>query len=138
MYKIRKSFRVEYAHQLDKAYSKACSNTIHGHSGIVEVLLAHNTIDSTGMVMDFGQVKAKIKNAVMKFDHALIMPDTMTSSYLKTLAKHNRKLVIVPYNPTAENMAKDLFETIELLLPIGYLSEVIFHETDTGYASYSR
>ena len=79
MYTIRKKYRVEYAHQLNHAYSKACSDTIHGHSGIVELFFESRELDGDEMVMDFGKISAMLKSVVMEYDHALIVPNSLSS-----------------------------------------------------------
>lgn len=156
MYTIRKKFKVEYAHVLDSAYSKACSDTIHGHSGVIEVFFQSKNLNDDGMVIDFGLIKEKIGNYISSFDHSLIiskkMNENLFTNKLIKLIHFNKNLKIVDYNPTAENMAKDIFQTIKKILKpeseikesksdivkmYTCLSKVRFHETDTGYAEYS-
>jgi 7-cyano-7-deazaguanine synthase len=127
---IRKLYRVEMAHQLDAAVTKACSETIHGHSYVIEVFL-RGPLDATGMVRDFGDLTA-VKALVMEFDHALIVPASLGVEALSMLADHNRKLVVTPYNPTAERMAIDLLSRLRLREPLVF--KVRIHETETGYA----
>ena len=135
MYEARKLFKIEYAHQLTSAFSTCCMDSIHGHSGEIEVLLHTSTLDGDGMCMDFGEIKHKIGKIVQQWDHALIMPNELPSDYLSMLKKYNKNLFVVSYNPTAENMAKDLYYRIQSVLGKSVV-KVIFHETKTGYASY--
>ena len=136
MYTIRKVFKFEMAHQLAEAYSRCCKSTIHGHSYILEVYFASKKLDPTGMVIDFGEVKDKIGEYVDSWDHALVMPDTLHPSYLQVLKMNNENLKIVQYNPTAENMAKDIFDYIKKQnLPV---VKVRLHETKTGWAEYEK
>lgn len=147
MYTIRKKYTVEYAHQLKTAYSEGCWKTIHGHSGIVEVLFASDVLDENNMVIDFGHISSMIKMYLMsEYDHALIMPRTMDPEYISTLQKFNAKLFLTDENPTAEYFAKKMFLAIEALvekvIPVEnernfHLRAVRFHETDTGYAEFS-
>lgn len=134
MYTIRKLFRFEMAHQLSKAYSTACSEQIHGHSYVCEVFFRSSNLDDTGMVIDFSEVKDKIKKYIDSWDHSLVMPNDMPEDYLKCLAMYNKNLRIVNYNPTAENMAKDMFYYIKTAVPQCF--KVRLHETTTGYAEY--
>ena len=139
---IRKKFRFEAAHQLCAAYSKACSECIHGHSYVVEVVFSSYDLQSDGMVVDFGLVKDLIKARVDLWDHALIMPTTFPHEYLDTLCRFNTKLILVAWNPTAENMARFLYYQIikdcgERLPPNVLVHSVTVHETETGYATYS-
>jgi 6-pyruvoyl-tetrahydropterin synthase len=78
------------------------------------------------MVIDFGRVKEIAGPLIDKWDHALIVSVKMYNNhfYGKTIPA---KIVIVSYNPTAENMARDLFESIKPALFC--LSKVRVHET---------
>ena len=140
MFTIRKLFKVEYAHQLDSAFSSLCSENIHGHQGVIEVFFGSGYLNSDGMVIDFGKVKEYIKDYIMSFDHSLIVSKKLISKYPE-LKKHNKKLKVVDYNPTAEAMAEDIFNNIkelmkDILQSHLWLEKVRFHETDTGYAEY--
>jgi 6-pyruvoyl-tetrahydropterin synthase len=92
------------------------------------------------MVIDFTKIKDKIKSYIDSWDHALVMSSEMPSEYLECLKKYNKNLKIVSYNPTAENMAKDIYHVVNHLLQYdlngGECSKVRLHETDTGYADY--
>lgn len=143
IYEIRKQFKFEYSHQLFKAYSTACSDCIHGHSAVVEVFFRNHQTDETGMVIDFGEISKLFKEYIDGYwDHALIMPDKFEKEYLDALAKYNKKLRIVDYNPTAEKMAKEMFNKFyEMLVSVGkqeLLQGVRVHETATGWAEYKR
>ncbi len=135
-YEIRKLFKVEYSHQLSSCFSTACSDSIHGHSGKIEVIFRSEELNKDRMVIDFGEVKSLIGEYIDSFDHALIMPNTMDEKYLSVLSAFNKKMKIVDYNPTAEAMAKDIYDTIKE--KISCVHKVIFHETDTGWASYEE
>jgi len=147
MFTIRKKFAIEYAHILDSAFSSCCSDTIHGHSGIIEVFFGSGFLNDDGMVIDFGLIKEKIKPYIMSFDHALIISNKKNQELLKKrqadLHYFNKNLKIVQYNPTAENMAKDIYDNIkELMSDILnshlWLIKVRFHETSSGWAEWSE
>lgn len=146
MFTIRKKYRVEYAHQLENAYSACCYETIHGHSGIVEVFLSAEQLDKNEMVVDFGEVSSLIKNYLMdEYDHAIIIPGSFSKEYWNCLTKYNKKVKVVSFNPTAEKFAFQIYWDIcRILQPaidtgkrVFRVSKVRFHETDTGYAEYS-
>jgi len=146
MFTIRKLFRFEMAHQLAKAFSRCCSDTIHGHTYTLEVFFKSEVLDETDMVVDFGEIKQLIKEYVESWDHSLVMPGFLNPEYLNMLEKYCANLKIVPYNPTAEAMSRDMFYTIkELVKPIIERSNreiklhaIRLHETQTGYAEYSE
>ena len=146
MYTIRKMYKVEYAHQLKSAYSKACSDTIHGHSGIVEIFIDSDMLNDDDMVIDFGKISKLIKSHIMDLlDHALVVPITLNKEYIKWLNKYNKKLRVVERNPTAEFFSNWLYSDItNVLRPVFSkakqhirLTTVRFHETDTGYAEFT-
>ena len=144
MYTIRKIYKVEYAHQLKSAYSACCHETIHGHSGVIEVFFSSEIPDKNGMVIDFGEVSTLIKKYIMdNFDHVLILPDSFNKKYLEYLKRYNKKLIITGFNPTAENFCQWLYwDIFNLIKPLGikrkfFFDKVRFHETETGYAEYS-
>lgn len=94
------------------------------------------------MVVDFGRIKELIGDYMAMWDHALVMPSTMPAEYLQVLLNHNRNLLVVNYNPTAENMARDMAEGIWAILSLDRdgvrLTAVRVHETETGYAEWRR
>lgn len=143
MFTIRKKIRVEYSHQLFTSYTNLCHETIHGHSGIIELFFSSKDLDQDNMVIDFGKIANTIKDKIMeKYDHALFMPKMMPSDYLQTLKRYNKRLTITDSNPTCELFAKMIFEFVDKeVLDAGYpfvVSKVRFHETETGYAEYSE
>lgn len=135
MYTIRKKIKFEMAHQLYDAYTKECCN-LHGHSYILELFFSSNTLDSTGMICDFKKIKDKLNSYIAEWDHSVVMSVNMPEEYLTCLTKFNKNLKITKYNPTAENMTKDMFDYIKKLIPS--CVKVRLHETDTGYAEYSE
>ncbi len=122
------------AHQLSTAYTTACVETIHGHSYILELFFSSSELNRDGMVVDFGEVKTKAKPIIDKFDHALVLPDIYARQYTDMLHRYNEKLLVVDYNPTAEQLSFKLYESIKEVLPS--LKKVRLHETDNGYAEY--
>ena len=134
MYTIRKQFKMELAHQLTHAFSKCCSSQVHGHSYICELFFTSEELNKDGMVIDFGEVKQRIGKYIESWDHCLVMSSNMSQEYLKTLKKYNKNFKIVNYNPTAENMAKDMFDYVKKYIP--ELEMVRLYETATGWAEY--
>lgn len=140
----RKIIKVEYAHQLKSSFSAACHECIHGHSGIIELILTgDDKVNNDYMVIDFGEIGAWVKQIIMdRYDHALFMHKDMDPEYLEILSKFNKKLRIVPINPTAEYFAEEIFNIVNNALieheSSVRVEEVKFHETETGYASYKR
>lgn len=138
MHTIRKLYKFEMAHQLADATTAACYETIHGHSYRVELFLGTTKLNDANMVRDFGSLDGFKTWLMEKFDHALLIPAAFNEAYKAVLAKHNKKIWFTPENPTAEWMAKFIFEKACQLLDDreALVTGVRVHETDTGYAEY--
>jgi len=145
MHTIRKKYRVEYAHQLHDAFTSCCYETIHGHSGIIEIFVSSDELDHNDMVIDFGEIGSIVKQYLEDtLDHAIIVPKTLNPEYIKCLKKYNKKVAVVDDNPTAEYYAESIFwDVTELLKPVieknkrvFRLSKVRFHETESGWAEF--
>jgi len=144
MFTIRKKFTFEAAHQLEKAHSKACTDCIHGHSYVVELYIKAWRRNDAGMVVDFGMLKAFIKDVNDMWDHALILPKSLVADY-KPLTDSGKlkKVFIASENPTAEWMALELYYLLDAFLRgnIGgdcSVQKVRIHETDSGWAEYEE
>ena len=139
---VRKLIKVEYAHQLFSSYTTLCHETIHGHSGVIELVISAKKLNSDQMVLDFGELKDTVKKQIMeKYDHALFMPKQFPAEYLDMLKKYNKRLTVTDVNPTCEVFAKMIFEEFGPVIDKisnyrAKLEYVKFHETDTGYAEY--
>jgi len=134
MFIIRKKFKFEMSHRLTSSYSKACQQ-LHGHSYILELFLKSDTLNEDSMVIDFGEIKDTLKDYIASWDHVLVLH---SSDELIKVLKDTVKYKVVEYNPTAELMAKDMYDTIKYKFNVKNLHEIRLHETDTGYASYTE
>lgn len=94
MYRVTKRMEIAGAHQLRLNYDSKCEN-LHGHNWIINVVCeVDNESDLTnGMVVDFTHIKRAVQD---KFDH----------KYLNDIAPFDE------INPTAENMARYICETV--------------------------
>lgn len=82
MYYIKKEFEISGSHALNLDYPSKCTN-LHGHNWIITVYCKSRELNHNGMVTDFTHIKELIQN---KLDHANFND-------------------ILPFNPTAENIA---------------------------------
>ncbi|MCX6278226.1 MAG: 6-carboxytetrahydropterin synthase [Bacteroidetes bacterium] len=139
--RVTKEFRFEAAHAL-KGYDGPCRN-VHGHSYELSVTISGTpgkdpNSSKLGMVMDFGDLKRMIKKEIIEpFDHALILNSAMGGEDLLQSGEPFSNVLLVPYQPTSENILIDFAERIRKLLPPAItLFSLRLRETATSYAEW--
>jgi 6-pyruvoyltetrahydropterin/6-carboxytetrahydropterin synthase len=140
--RITKHFDFESAHAL-YGYDGKCKN-IHGHSYHIYVTVIGTPIEDdknpkNGMVMDFGDLKVIVKREIVsKFDHAVVLNGESPHKELaNTINDYSHKVVLVPYQPTSENMLIDFAERIQSQLPQNVLLHSLkLYETANSYAEW--
>jgi 6-pyruvoyltetrahydropterin/6-carboxytetrahydropterin synthase len=120
MYEVKIVSQFAAAHRLENFHGKC--EALHGHNWKVEVFLVGNTLDGTGLLMDFGVVKARTKEVLEELDH----------KYLNELAAFQDR------NPSSENLACYLYERLGAVLNGDGVNihRVNVWESDTSCASY--
>jgi len=111
---VTKIFKFEMAHQLGSCYSSECLQ-IHGHSYKLEVSFA-GPLNKDGMVMDFKELKEIVQPIVDRLDHNFLT----TENY--------------GCNPTAENMARNIFNEIREKCTL--ITCIRLWETDTCFVDF--
>lgn len=89
MFYVSKRLEIAGSHRLSLSYKSKCEN-LHGHNWIITVFCKAPKLNADGMVCDFKHIKEKIHS---KLDHC----------------NFNE---LLPFNPTAENIAKWVTEQI--------------------------
>ncbi len=144
---IRKQFKFENAHIVRDCSTTRCSQNIHGHSYIVEVLLESNYLDNGQMIYDFGLTKLYIKEIIDSFDHAITLWSGDNKEYIADIKKHSQRWIELPVNPSAEQFSRIFFIIIDKILQLSTMHNnekevkvhsIIVHETQTGYAQCFR
>ena len=109
MFIVKKRMEIAGAHRLNLNYESKCAN-LHGHNWIVTVWCKSQTLDANGMVIDFTHIKREVQD---KLDHKFLND-------------------VVPFNPTAENIAKWVCEQIP------HCYRVAVQESEGNVATYER
>lgn len=141
MIRLTKIFNFEMAHAL-YGYDGPCKN-IHGHSYALEVTIAGIPLNDPshpkhGMVMDFSELKAIVKEQIVdRLDHALLLNGNSPHRNIPQLDANFEKVVFVEYQPTCENMLLDFVKRIQDLLPEKVkLATLKLKETPNSYAEW--
>jgi len=110
---------------------------IHGHRYAAEVFVSSDKLDQIGMVVDFGEVKRLVGSWIdQNWDHNLLLNQDDPQLLHLTMTEERRPYVM-SCNPTAENMARELFDAAAKLLPAGSMLQCIrLWETPTCFAEY--
>ncbi len=104
--------RFSAAHSL-REYKGKCER-VHGHTFRVEVEIEARELDATGLGLDFAEIKRRL---------AGILPD------------HTLLNDIYPFNPSAENLAREFFGRLKEDFPV---VEVTVWESEDACATYSE
>lgn len=100
-------------------YKGKCE-ALHGHNWKVELMLESDTLDSQGMVMDFKELKDKLKDILSPLDH----------KYLNDIPYFKEK------NPTSENIARFIHKKLSEILK-GKIKISVW-ETTASCASFEK
>ena len=133
MFIIGRELHFCYGHRL-LGYEGKC-RYLHGHNGRVILSLAGQDLDDKGMIVDFTQVKQVVGHWIDNhIDHRMLLHrDDPALPYLQQLEE---KVFVMDENPTAENIAKLIFNcAVQKGFPI---REVKFWETEYSFAIYRK
>lgn len=115
-------------------YPGKCAN-LHGHRWKVVAEVSAPDVGETGMVMDFKDLKGALRAMADDMDHSLIMEEgSLRPGTLQALREENFRIVMVPFRPTAENLARYFFEKLAPEIP--GLIRVSVYETPENRATY--
>jgi 6-pyruvoyltetrahydropterin/6-carboxytetrahydropterin synthase len=132
MYRVTEELRFCYGHRLME-YEGPCAR-LHGHNARVQIELSATTLNRLGFVTDFYDVEKAARDWLMStFDHRLLLRDD--DPVIPHLRAAGEPFVALPFNPSAENLARMIFEHLVARgLPV---TAVRFFETETSVASYT-
>lgn len=136
-------------HKAHRYHDISCGHRIHGHEGNCRNLHGHNyrvhftcvagELDAVGRVIDFSEIKTRLCLWLEEaWDHKFLIWER--DPLANDLRQIDPTVVLVPFNPTAENMAQHLVEVVGPAQLEGtgiQLVEVLVEETRKCSASYS-
>jgi 6-pyruvoyltetrahydropterin/6-carboxytetrahydropterin synthase len=122
-------------------HENKCAN-VHGHNYIVEFYVTGNEVDEIGRVVDFAVINRLFKGWIDEnWDHGFLLWDQDEEAVKALRMIRPNRIFLLPYNPTAENMARFLIEVVAppLIASIrGYdlrMTKVVVWETENSSAT---
>ncbi len=91
MYRIAKEFHFSASHQLEGLLDDHPCGRLHGHNYRIELILAAEVLNSTGFIVDYGDLRPFQKLIDDELDH-----------------RHLND--VLPFQTSAENIAKYLYQ----------------------------
>lgn len=131
MFRVTKEIHFCYGHRLI-GYAGKCRH-LHGHNGRAVVTLEAAELDRLGMVVDFSEMKRVLGRWIDDaLDHRMLLH--RDDPVVPELERQGEPLVLLDVNPTAENIARLIFDRAAAAgLPV---AEVTLWETDSSFAAY--
>jgi 6-pyruvoyltetrahydropterin/6-carboxytetrahydropterin synthase len=120
MYELKVVTRFAAAHQLAMVGSK-CEN-LHGHNWKIEVFLVGDQLNDAGVLMDFGDIKALLRDIIGRLDHRFL----------------NELPIFAGCQPSSERIAAFVAEELQKAIgaPGVRVSRVSAWESDDACATY--
>lgn len=115
MYTISKEFHFSASHILDGLPNGHPCGRLHGHNYRIIIALQSDALNDVGFVRDFGELKA-------------------FKSFIDTTLDHRHLNDVLPMQPSAEHIARWLYEQAKPLYP--ELHSVTVWETEKCSAVY--
>jgi 6-pyruvoyltetrahydropterin/6-carboxytetrahydropterin synthase len=141
--RITRKIEFDAGHRIPNHESK-CRN-LHGHRYVLEVTVEGPVVitgsgrSDEGMVIDYGSLKSIATQHIGEpWDHALLLWDQDPIRRGLNLPPYH-KTVLLPVVPTAENLARIAFETLDAVFKkagVLKLVQVRLYETPNCWADY--
>ena len=120
-----------------------CEN-FHGHNYVAEIYVTSDEVDSVGRVVDFADINRVFKHWIDEnWDHGFVLWDQDQNALDAIVMVQPNRVFELPYNPTAENMARYLLEVVAPKLLVGvsdrgvHVSRVVLWENENSFAEAS-
>ena len=131
MFRVTREIDFCYGHRLLN-YDGKCKY-LHGHNGRAVISIESRALDERGMVLDFSDIKRVVSNWIDEnLDHRMILHSDDPAR--AALAKLGEPMYLIDRNPTAENIAKLIFDYAKSQgFPV---VECLLWETPRCFAAY--
>ncbi|HEX6963065.1 MAG TPA: 6-carboxytetrahydropterin synthase [Lacipirellula sp.] len=133
MFRVTREIEFCYGHRLLN-YEGKC-RYLHGHNGKAVITIEGTELDHRGMLVDFSDIKRAVSTWIDEnLDHRMLLHSK--DPFVPVLQEMQEPLYLLDQNPTAENIARLIYEqslTMSLPAPI---VEVILWETPKCFATY--
>lgn len=107
MFRVSRRIDFCYGHRLLN-YQGKCRH-LHGHNGKVVITIEASRLDQRGMVLDFSEIKRVVSRWIDEnLDHRMLL--IRDDPAVPALEKLGEPLYLMDENPTAENIAKLIFD----------------------------
>ena len=107
MFRVTRQIDFCYGHRLLN-YEGKCKY-LHGHNGRAVIAIEAESLDDRGMVMDFSDIKRVVSRWIDdELDHRMIL--CRRDPAVPMLEMLGEPLFLIDDNPTAENIAKLIYE----------------------------
>jgi 6-pyruvoyltetrahydropterin/6-carboxytetrahydropterin synthase len=120
MYELKVITRFAAAHRLTMVGAK-CEN-MHGHNWRIEVVLKGDRLNTAGVLMDFGEIKARLRTIIGRLDHQFL----------------NELPIFAESQPSSERIAAYVADQLQLVIDAQgvRVSRVSAWESDDACATY--
>jgi 6-pyruvoyltetrahydropterin/6-carboxytetrahydropterin synthase len=110
---IMKRIRFAAGHRLF-GHGGKCEH-FHGHNYVAEfyVSSSENEVDDVGRIIDFKELKTRLKTWIDdNWDHGFLINEVDENAIEAIQVSKPNKYYLLPYNPTAENIARYLLDNV--------------------------
>ena len=133
MFRVTREIEFCYGHRLLN-YEGKC-RYLHGHNGTAVIAIEGSELDDRGMLVDFSDIKSAVSTWIDdNLDHRMLLRrDDPVAPLLRDMGE---PLYLMDENPTAENIAKLIFDQSKALKLTAAIVGVQLWETTKCFASY--
>ena len=120
MFELSINGDIASAHFL-REYDGPCKN-LHGHTWKIEITIHSDKLNSIGLVVDFKDMKQRLKEVLMPIDHVCL----------------NDLTYFQKVNPSTENLAVYIYREFKKVCSPYHLKHVRVWESETSSITYSE